>query len=157
MKNLLSITLSFAIFAGGAFAQDITGSWKDGSVGSIGYQNQVTGVTRSGRSHIFTYKFLPNGGYEFVGYMELNNYGCSSTLFNQITGKYSVDGSTIYLNPSKDFWRSSNSCAASGNKETTKAPTKKTLQFELKQDDYGKEMLCIQDGEANTCYGRENK
>ena len=72
-------------------------------------------------------------------------------------GKYSVDGSTIYLNPSRDFWRSSNSCAASGNKETTKAPTKKTLEFELKQDDYGQDMLCIQDGEANTCYGREKK
>ena len=157
MKNLLSITLSLAIFAGASFAQDITGSWRDGSVGSIGYQNQVTGVTRSGRSHIFTYKFLPNGNYEFVGYMELNNYGCSSTLFNQITGKYSVDGSTIYLNPSRDFWRSGNSCAASGNKETTKAPTKKTLEFELKQDDYGKDLLCIQDGEANTCYGRETK
>ena len=157
MKNFLSISLAVAIFAGAAFAQDITGSWKDGSVGSIGYQNQVTGVTRAGRSHIFTYKFLPNGNYEFVGYMELNNYGCSSTLFNQITGKYSVDGSTIYLNPSRDFWRSGNSCAASGNKETTKAPTKKTLEFELKQDDYGKDLLCIQDGEANTCYGRETK
>ena len=155
MKNLLSITLSLAIFAGAAFAQDITGSWKDGSVGSVGYQNQVTGVTRAGRSHVFTYKFLPNGNYEFVGYMELNNYGCSSTLFNQITGKYSVDGSTIFLNPSRDFWRSGNSCAASGNKETSKTPTKKTLEFELKQDDYGKDILCIQDGEANTCYGRE--
>lgn len=155
MKNILSISLAVAIFAGAAFAQDITGSWKDGSVGSIGYQNQVTGVTRAGRSHIFTYKFLSNGNYEFVGYMELNNYGCSSTLFNQITGKYAVDGSTIYLNPSRDFWRQGNSCAASGNKETSKAPTKKTLEFELKTDDYGKDLLCIQDGEANTCYGRE--
>ena len=155
MKNLLSITLSLAIFAGAAFAQDITGSWKDGSVGSIGYQNQVTGVTRSGRSHVFTYKFLANGNYEFIGYMELNNYGCSSTLFNQITGKYSVDGSTIYLNPARDFWRSGNSCAASGNREQTKAPVKKTLEFELKADEYGRDLLCIQDGEANTCYGRE--
>ena len=157
MKNVLLITLSLAIFAAAAFAQssDITGSWKDGSVGSVGYQNQVTGSVRSGRSHVFTYKFLPNGSYEFVGYMELNNYGCSSTLFNQITGKYAVDGSTIYLSPARDFWRSGNSCAASGNKETTKAPTKKTLEFELKQDDYGKDILCIQDGEANTCYGRE--
>ena len=156
MKNLLSITLSLAIFAGAAFAQDITGSWKDGSVGSIGYQNQTTGVVRSGRSHVFTYKFLPNGNYEFVGYMELNNYGCSSTLFNQITGKYSVDGSTIYLNPSRDFWRSGNSCAASGNKETTKTPVKKSIEFERKEDDYGRALLCIQDGEANTCYAREN-
>ena len=155
MKNILSIAFAVAIFAGAVFAQDITGSWKDGSVGSVGYQNQVTGSVRSGRSHIFTYKFLPNGSYEFVGYMELNNYGCSSTLFNQITGKYSVDGSTISLNPNRDFWRSGNSCAASGNKESSKTPTKKTLEFELKQEESGRELLCIQDGEANTCYGRE--
>ena len=159
LLSLAIFAVTITVFAYSAFGQtsDITGSWKDGSVGSIGYQNQVTGVTRSGRSHVFTYKFLANGNYEFVGYMELNNYGCSSTLFNQITGKYSVDGSTIYLSPARDFWRSSNSCAASGNKETTKAPTKKTLEFELRQDDYGQDMLCIQDGEASTCYGREKK
>jgi hypothetical protein len=153
LLSLAIFAVTITVFAYSAFGQtsDITGSWKDGSVGSIGYQNQATGVVRSGRSHIFTYKFFPNGNYEFVGYMELNNYGCSSTLFNQITGKYSVDGSTIFLNPSRDFWRSSNSCAASGNKETTKAPTKKTLEFERKQDQYGQEVLCIQDGEANTC------
>jgi hypothetical protein len=164
MRKVSSTTLWLAIFgiliavqAYSAFGQtaDIVGSWKDGSVGSIGYQNQVTGSVRSGRSHVFTYKFLPNGNYEFVGYMELNNYGCSSTLFNQITGKYTVDGSTIYLNPSRDFWRSGNSCAASGIKETTKGPVKKTLEFERKEDDYGRQLLCIQDGEANTCYGRE--
>ena len=157
MKNVLSIMLSLAIFAAAAFAQDadITGKWKDGSVGSVQYQNQVTGATRNGRSHIFTYTFLPNGNYQFIGYMEINMYGCASTLFNEIAGKYSVDGSTIYLNPSKDFWRSSNSCAASGNKETSKTPTKKTLEFELRQDDYGRDLLCIQDGEAATCYGRE--
>jgi len=164
MRKVSSTTLWLAIFgiliavqAYSAFGQTagIVGSWKDGSVGSVQYQNQVTGATRNGRSHVFTYKFLPNGNYEFVGYMELNNYGCASTLFNQITGKYSVDGSTIFLNPSRDFWRSGNSCAASGNKETTKAPVKKTLEFERKEDDYGRQILCIQDGEANTCYGKE--
>lgn len=164
MRKISSTTLWLAIFgiliavqAYSSFGQsaDIVGSWKDGSVGSIQYQNQVTGATRSGRSHIFTYKFLANGNYEFVGYMEINNYGCASTLFNQITGKYTVDGSTIYLNPARDFWRSGNSCAASGNKESSKAPVKKTLEFERKEDEYGRQLLCIQDGEANTCYGEE--
>jgi hypothetical protein len=164
MRKVSSTILWLAIFgiliavqAYSAFGQtaDIVGSWKDGSVGSVQYQNQVTGATRNGRSHVFTYKFLPNGNYEFVGYMELNNYGCASTLFNQIIGRYTVDGSTIYLNPSRDFWRSGNSCAASGNRETTKAPTKKTLEFERKEDEYGRQLLCIQDGEANTCYGKE--
>ncbi len=166
MRKISSIAIGLAIFgvliavqAYSAFGQssDITGSWKDGSVGSIGYQNQVTGVTRSGRSHIFTYKFLPNGSYEFIGYMEMNMYNCNNTLFNQITGKYSVDGSTLYLNPAKDFWKSTNSCAASGNKETTKAPTRKSLEFERKKDEYGRQLLCLQDGEATTCFAREKE
>ena len=133
MKKISSITLWLAIFAiliavqaYSAFGQSasMVGTWKDGSVGSVQYQNQVTGATRNGRSHIFGYKFLPNGEYTFIGYMEINMYSCTTTIFNQITGKYSVEGSTINLNAARDYWKSTNSCAASGNKETTKAPTK---------------------------------
>ena len=156
MKKIFLALAIFAAVAVTASAQsDITGVWKDGSVGSVGYQNQVTGVTRSGRSHVFTYKFLPNGNYEFVGYMELNMYNCTTTLFNDITGKYTVDGSTIYLTPSKDYWKSTNSCAASGNKETTRPGTKKTLEFETRKDDWGRDLLCIQDGQAQACYRKE--
>jgi len=163
-RKLSSTTLWLAIFAilivvegYSAFGQssEIVGAWKTGSVGSIQYQNQVTGQTRNGRSSIFTYKFLSNGNYEFVGYMEMNMYNCTTTIFNNITGKYSVDGTTINLDPSRDFWRSSNSCAASGNKQTTKAPMPKSLEFQTKVDDYGQQLLCIQDGEANTCYQRD--
>jgi hypothetical protein len=156
---LAIIGIAIAVQAYSAFGQtaDITGSWKDGSVGSIQYQNQVTGATRSGRSHVFTYKFLANGNYEFVGYMELNMYNCTNTLFNQINGKYTVEGSTIYLNPARDLWRSTNSCAASGNKQTTKAPVKKTLEFETKVDEYGRDLLCLNDGGTVTCYGREKE
>lgn len=142
-----------------AFGQesDIVGKWKDGNVGLIQYQNQVTGATKSGRSHLFTYNFLPNGNYEFIGYMEMNMYNCSNTLFNQIAGKYTVEGSTIYLNPAKDFWKSTNSCAASGNKQTTKVPVKKTLEYELKEDDYGKPVLCLADGDSQTCFSRDKE
>ena len=165
MRKVSATTLWLAIFgiliavqAYSTFGQmnaDIVGSWKDGSVGSVQYQNQVTGATRNGRSHIFGYKFLPNGNYTFIGYMEINMYSCTTTIFNEITGKYSVDGSTISLNPARDYWKSTNSCAASGNKETTKVPTKKTLEFERKEDSYGQPILCIQDGDANTCYGQD--
>jgi len=101
------------------------------------------------------YKFLPNGSYSFTGYMEINMYGCSSTYYNEITGKYSVEGSTIELNPNRDFWKSTNSCAASGNKQTTKTPTPKTIEFQAKTDEYGKDLLCIRDGEADSCYQRD--
>jgi hypothetical protein len=162
-KTLSSITFWLIVFAAiiviegvSAFAQeaDLFGKWQSGSVGSMGYQNQVTGATKYGRSHIFSYKFLPNGSYEFIGYMETSMYNCDNTLFNQITGRYSINGDTIDLNPSRDFWKSTNSCAASGNKQTTKTPTPKTIGYRFKTDDYGQKLLCIAEGEVESCYQR---
>jgi hypothetical protein len=165
LKKVSTTTLWLMIFmaiiavqAYSAFGQanELMGSWKNGSVGTISYQNRVTGSTKPGRGSIFTYKFKPNGTYEFVGYMEVTMYNCTTTLFNNITGRYSVDGSTVNLSPSRDYWKNTNSCAASGNKETTKTPTRKTLQFERRQDEYGNQLLCMAEaGAAETCYRRE--
>ena len=166
MRKISSTAFWLAIFgmliavqAYSTFAQssEIVGSWKNGSVGMIQYQNRVTGATKPGRGSLFWYKFLPNGNYEFVGYMEVSMYNCTTTLFNQITGKYSVDGSTISLEPTRDHWKNTNSCAASGNKEQNKTPTPKTLEYQTKTDEYGNEMLCLTDGTAETCYRREKE
>ena len=165
-KKLSSITFWLFVFftiivveAYSSFAQpsDLVGTWKDGSVGTVSYKNMVTGATKPGRGSVFWYKFLPNGNYEFVGYMEVTMYNCTTTLFNQIAGKYSVSGSTISLSPSKDLWKSTNSCAASGNKEQLKTPVKKTLEFQLKTDDYGSELLCVNEGKGESCFKREKE
>ncbi|MEO5858077.1 MAG: hypothetical protein ABIR33_03920 [Pyrinomonadaceae bacterium] len=149
--------LLVAVQAYSAFGQssDIVGLWKNGSVGMIQYQNRTTGTTKPGRGSIFTYKFNPNGTYEFVGYMEITMYNCTTTLFNSIVGRYTVNDSTINLNPSKDFWKNTNSCAASGNKQQNKVPTKLTIYYQRKQDDYGKELLCLTEKEGETCYRKE--
>jgi hypothetical protein len=140
------------------FAQDdVTGYWKTGSVGSLQYRNQVSGATKSNRGSLFSYKFMANGSYEFIGYMESTMYNCTTTLFNDITGKYTVDGSTINLNPARDFWKSTNSCAASGNKTRTKTPTQKSLEFSHKTDEYGKLFLCLNDAGAETCFRKEKE
>jgi len=154
---LVIFMMIVAVQAYSAFGQanELTGSWKNGSVGMISYQNRVTGSTKPGRGSIFSYKFNPNGTYEFVGYMEVTMYNCTTTLFNNITGRYSVEGSTVHLNPSRDFWKNTNSCAASGNKQTTKAPTRKTLQFERRSDEYGGQLLCLSEGGSETCYRKE--
>lgn len=148
-----------AVQAFSAFAQtgDVVGSWKNGSVGMIQYQNRTTGATKPGRGSIFTYKFNANGTYEFVGYMETTMYNCTTTLFNQVNGRYSVDGATLSLNPSRDLWKSGNSCAASGNKQQTKAPTKKSLSFDVRNDEYGKTLLCLNEGTGETCYRKEEE
>ncbi len=147
----------FVLSANSTFAQqsELVGSWKNGSVGMISYQNRTTGATKPGRGSIFTYKFLPNGNYEFVGYMESTMYNCTTTLFNDIKGKYRVEGNILHLSPTRDFWKSGNSCAASANKEQTKTPVKKSMTFETREDDYGATLLCLTEGESETCFRRE--
>jgi hypothetical protein len=164
LRKVSSTTLWVAIFivivavqAYSAFGQtsDILGSWKNGSVGMIQYQNRTTGATKPGRGSIFTYKFNPNGTYEYIGYMEFTMYNCTTTYFNSIAGRYTVSGSNINLSPSKDFWKHTNSCAASSNKEQNRVPKKLSLSYERKQDEYAKEQLCITAKEGETCYRKE--
>lgn len=164
LKNVSSKALWFGIFAVvvavqaySAFGQtsEIVGEWNNGSVGMIQYQNRTTGATKPGRGSVFSYKFLPNGTYQFTGYMESTMYNCTTSLFNQVDGKYSVEGSTIYLNPTRDFWKSGNTCAASGNKQQTKTPVRKTAEFRITEDEFGKTLLCLTEGSGETCYRRE--
>jgi hypothetical protein len=158
MRKISPISLWLIVFIaintidGFGQASQIVGKWEDGNVGLIQYQNQVTGATRNGRSSYFAYKFLANGNYEFVGLMEFNMYNCTTSYFNQVNGKYTIDGATIDLNPTRDFWKSTNSCAASGNKEVTKTPTRTSLEFVRKTDDYGNRLLCLTSSEGETCY-----
>lgn len=154
---ILLVLVAVQAFSAFGQTQDLVGSWKNGSVGMIQYQNRTTGATKPGRGSIFTYKFNANGTYEFVGYMEATMYNCTTTLFNQIAGRYAVEGSTITLSPSKDFWKSTNSCAASANKQQNKTPVKKTAEFEIRKDEYGKTHLCLNEGSGESCYRKENE
>jgi hypothetical protein len=161
MKKALLI-LSFVLLTNvlTAIAQnksDVLGSWQSGDVGLLGYRSQMTGAVKSNRGSLFTYKFLANGNYEFIGYMESTMYNCTTTLFNEIKGKYTVEGSAIKLSPTRDFWKSGNTCAASGNKEQTKTPKKETVEFRTKTDEYNKDYLCITTASGETCYRREKE
>lgn len=164
-KKLSSTAIWLSIFlvlvaaqAYSAFGQnELVGSWKNSSVGMIQYQNRTTGATKPGRGSIFTYKLNANGTYEFVGYMETTMYNCTTTLFNQIAGRYTVNGSTISFSPSKDFWKNTNSCAPNSNKQQNKVPAKKTAEFEIREDEYGKTLLCLNEGSGETCYRKENE
>jgi hypothetical protein len=155
-KAILGIFLTIGLVAN-TFAQDVTGYWKTGGIGMMQDVNTVTGATKNNRGTLFSYKFATNGTYQFIGYMESTMYGCTTGLFNQIDGKYSVDGSTITLNPSKDFWKNTYSCAPNSNKQQTKTPTRKTLEFGHKTDEYGKLFLCLNDAGVETCYRQEKE
>ena len=141
-KTLLGFVLVFGIIVSQAVtaaAQDsVVGYWQTGGVGMINEVNTVTGQTKNNRGQLFSYKFAADGTYTFVGYMESTMFGCTTALFNEINGNYTVEGSTIYLNPSRDFWKNTYSCFPNSNRSQTKIPTKKSVEFGFKTDEYGK-------------------
>lgn len=160
-KTLLGFVLVLGIIvsqAGTATAQkSVVGYWQTGGVGTINEVNTVTGQTKNRRGNLFSYKFAADGTYTFVGYMESTMFGCTTGLFNEINGRYLVDGTTIFLNPSRDFWRNTYSCFPNSNRSQAKDPTKKSLEFRFKTDQYGKDFICLNDAGVETCYRREKQ
>lgn len=137
--------------------RSVLGYWKTGGLGTINEVNTVTGQTKNNRGQLFSYKFAADGTYTFVGYMESTMFGCTTALFNEINGRYRVEGSTIFLSPSRDFWKNTYSCFPNSNKTQTKVPTKKSLEFAFKKDEYGKDFICLNDAGVETCYRREQE
>lgn len=135
----------------------VVGYWKTGGLGMINEVNTTTGETKNRRGQMFSYKFAADGTYTFVGYMESTMFGCTTNLFNEINGRYTVDGSTINLNPSRDFWRNTYSCFPNSNRAQTKTPTTKSVEFGFKTDEYGKGFICLNDAGVETCYRREKE
>jgi hypothetical protein len=160
-KSLLGLVLVFGlIMSQGVTAsaqRSVVGYWKTGGVGTINEVNTTTGQTKNRRGQMFSYTFAPDGTYSFVGYMESTMFGCTTGLFNEINGRYLVDGTTIFLNPARDFWKNTYSCFPNSNRSQTKVPTKKSLEFSFKKDEYGKDFICLKDGDVETCYRREQE
>ena len=160
-KVLLGFVLVFGIIVSQgvtATAQNsVVGYWQTGGVGTINEVNTVTGQTKNRRGQMFSYNFAADGTYTFVGYMESTMFGCTTSLFNEINGRYMVDGTTIFLNPSRDLWRNMYSCFPNSNRSQMKTPTKKSLEFGFKTDEYGKNFICLNDAGVETCYRREEE
>ena len=137
--------------------RSVVGYWKTGGLGTINEVNTVTGQTKNRRGNLFSYTFAADGTYTFIGYMESTMFGCTTGLFNEINGRYMVDGTTIFLNPSRDFWKNTYSCFPNSNRSQTKEPTKKSLEFGFKTDEYGKDFICLNDAGVETCYRQEKE
>lgn len=137
--------------------RSVIGNWKTGGLGMINEVNTVTGSTKNRRGKTFSYTFAADGTYSFVGYMESTMFGCTTSLFNEVSGRYLVDGTTIFLNPSRDLWKNMYSCFPNSNRSELKTPTKKSVEFGFKTDEYGKEFICLNDAGVETCYRREKE
>lgn len=160
-KTLLGFVLVLGIIVSQAVTataqNSVIGYWKTGGLGMINEVNTTTGQTKNNRGQMFSYKFAADGTYTFVGYMESTMFGCTTSLFNEINGRYMVDGTTIFLSPARDFWKNMYSCFPNSNRSQTKVPTKKSLEFGFKKDEYGKSFICLNDAGVETCYRREKE
>ena len=160
-KSIFSLVLVLGIIVSqgvtASAQRSVVGYWKTGGVGMINEVNTVTGQTQNRRGKTFSYKFAADGTYTFIGYMESTMFGCTTSLFNEVSGRYLVDGTTIFLNPSRDLWRNMYSCFPNSNRSEQKTPTKKSVEFGFKTDEYGKEFICLSDAGVESCYRREKE
>ncbi|HVX29957.1 MAG TPA: hypothetical protein VHA53_05715 [Nitrolancea sp.] len=94
------------------------GRWTDGHISSIQYQNAYTGAPAPTNGNMFAYEFKADGTYSFTGLMQSVAYNCTTTLFSNEAGAYTVDGDSIALRPEKNPYKMTNNCAPSSNRES---------------------------------------
>jgi hypothetical protein len=137
----------------------VVGTWSDGSMSLlIGYTPTYGPKSYTpGRSHVFKYIFHSNGTFEFTGLMQLTQYSCTSSYFQDKRGRYTISGDQIKLTLTKNFWRKQNSCAPSSDSEVNHKLDPETYTFSVKRSDRGKEQVCLNSGEGDACYERQTE
>ncbi|HRI04093.1 MAG TPA: hypothetical protein PLL77_10145 [Pyrinomonadaceae bacterium] len=149
---LMVILVAAAISAS---AQDLVGTWQTGGMSMMADRNTVTGATTPSNGNTQKYVFGADGKFAFTGYMQSTQYGCTTALFNDKQGKYTVEGSQITLIPAKNFWRQTNSCSPASNKERNYTLERETYDISAKTDEYGKSFICLANAKGETCYRKE--
>jgi hypothetical protein len=136
--------------------ESLVGEWKNGSISMLYYENTITKSQTPGRGTTFSYKFYPDGRFEFVGYMQTTMYNCTTTLFNPMSGVYQVEGSQLILTPHKNEWQMRSPCYPSQNKDRQGKMDAVAYTWRIKQEN-GRQQLCLasSSSEGETCYQKE--
>ena len=162
-KNLLLLLAIIAAAAIYDFAQqpvtfnesDVVGTWSTGGMSMMADRNTVTGSLTPSNGNTQKYQFAADGRFTFVGYLQSTMYGCTTDLFNDKQGKYSIDGDQLTLTLSKNFWRNTYSCSPASNKTRNYKLDPETYQLSTKTDEYGNPYICLANDKGETCYRRE--
>ncbi len=131
----------------------IVGTWDNGRISTISRQNTITGAITPGSGTRFEYQFNANGKFSFTGLATTMNYSCTDTLFNEKAGSYAFNGSTLTLNPTKNFWRKTSTCGKGSERNYTLA--KEIYQFSTKTNEYGQQLICLTNSNGEACYRRK--
>ncbi len=109
----------------------VLGRWTDGHISSIQYRDSVTGVGAPTNGRSFAYEFKPDGTYSFTGLMQSVMYNCTTAMFSNETGTYTMDGDAVSLRPEKNPYRMTNNCAPSSNREAPGKLVARTYRFRV--------------------------
>jgi len=109
----------------------VLGRWTDGHISSIQYRDSVTGVGAPTNGRSFAYEFKPDGTYSFTGLMQSVMLNCTTSMFSNETGTYTMDGDAVSLRPEKNPYRMTNNCAPSSNREAPGKLVTRTYRFRV--------------------------
>ena len=146
MKLFASFLLSLA-FVCSATAQSsaaLVGKWFEGSASILAEQNRITGEITSRYGSSIGYTFEADGTFRYAGLIKSTMYSCTTTLWNDRRGSYTVSGDVITFKHTKDYWLNMNSCFKSSNKETNKPLVTTKYNYEIGSKE-GRSMLCMRE------------
>jgi hypothetical protein len=109
----------------------LRGRWTDGHISSIQYQNAYTGASAPTNGRMFAYEFKADGTYSLTGLMQSVVYNCTTAMFSNETGTYTVEGDAVSLRPQKNPYRMTNNCAPSSNREAPGKLLSRTYRFRI--------------------------
>lgn len=133
----------------------LVGTWTNGSTSMLGEKNMTTGVVTARNGSTFKWVFYPDGRFESIGLISSTMYGCTTTLFNDLRGRYQINGDQLTLIPSKNFWRNQYSCSPASNKERDYVLDRQVYTWRTKTNEYGKAMICLANAKGESCYERK--
>jgi hypothetical protein len=140
---------------GSAGLSALVGTWQTGNVSMMNEKNLYTGQITSSNGSLVMYKFFPDGRFEHIGYMKSTMYGCTTDLFNDKRGTVEINGNQITFIPTKNYWKNTYSCSPASNKERNYVLDRETYTFQMKTDEYGKQLICLTNDKGERCYRRE--
>lgn len=125
------LLLAGAPLAFNASPESIHGKWHNGRVSSIQYKNAYTNAPAPTNGSSFAWEFREDGTYSFTGLMQSVMYQCTTSVFSNETGKYTVEGDVVSLKPEKNPYKMTNNCAPSSNKEAPGKIIDRSYRFKV--------------------------
>ena len=138
------LTLAFVCAAAAQSSSALVGKWFEGSASILQEQNQITGAITSRYGSSIGYTFEADGTFRYAGLIKSTMYNCTTTLWNDRRGSYSVSGDVITFKHTKDYWLNMNSCSKSSTKETNKPLVTTKYNFEVGERE-GRKYLCMRE------------